>query len=270
MPPHPELPRYTADLNDGPLHYTQAGHGDILLLIHGSLCDYRYWRWQIPALSQHYTVVAPSLRGYWPDAYTADEPSFSIAQHGRDLEALIQYLGSGRPVHVLGHSRGAQVALDLSCRAPALTRSLILADPGFRFDNEPETATFHTQALTLLQQGRVDEALSTFVDRVNGPDTWRQMVSWFKAMVRDNGYTLLSQARESSLGVRLQQATRLECPVLLIGGAHSPARYGSRLDILEKTVPQARRVTIPHASHGMNLANPKAFNQAVSEFLMHA
>lgn len=260
------LPRYT--FSDQ--HYTQAGQGEVLLLIHGSLCDYRYWRWQIPALSQGCTVVAPSLRGFWPEALATEDASFSIAQHVRDLQALVRAISPDRPVHILGHSRGAQVALELACQAPELTRSLTLADPGFRIDDEAETASFHAQAVALLEQGEVDKALADFVDGVNGPGTWRQMVGWFKAMVKDNAYTLLSQVREINLGIRLERAAGLQCPVLLIGGANSPARYGSRLDILEQAIAQALRVTIPLASHGMNLANPKAFNQTVADFLAQA
>ncbi|MGB6103798.1 MAG: alpha/beta hydrolase [Pusillimonas sp.] len=267
MPSNLALPRYTWFHQTPPLHYTQAGQGEILLLIHGSLCDYRYWRWQIPALSQSHTVVAPSLRGFWPEAFTTEDNSFSIARHTHDLQAFIRAISPDRPVHILGHSRGAQVALELACQAPELTRSLTLADPGFRIDAEAETASFHTEAVALLKRGEVDTALADFVDSVNGPGTWRQMVGWFKTMVKDNAYTLLSQVREINLAVNLDRAASLQCPVLLIGGANSPARYRSRLDILEQAFAQASRITIPLASHGMNLANPKAFNQAVSHFL---
>ncbi|NYT58316.1 alpha/beta hydrolase [Alcaligenaceae bacterium] len=250
-----------------PLHYVQAGQGATLLLIHGSLCDYRYWRWQIPALSLSCRVIAPSLRGFWPEAFITENDSFSIAQHVSDLQALIRETSPGQPVHILGHSRGAQVALQLALSAPELARSLILADPGFRIDNEPEAAAFHTRVVAQLKRGEVDEALADFIDSVNGPDTWRQMVGWFKAMVNDNAYTLLSQVHETNLPVSLDSAASLRCPVLLVGGANSQARFGSRLDILEQAIAQAERVTIPLASHGMNLGNPKAFNQTVADFL---
>ncbi|SHI23937.1 alpha/beta fold hydrolase [Pollutimonas bauzanensis] len=267
MPPSHTPVQYTTRIHDYPLHYTEAGSGEILLLIHGSLCDYRYWRWQIPALSQHYRVVAPSLRGFWPAALRSADDSFSIAQHIRDMSAFARRLGEGRPVHVLGHSRGAQIALELACGAPQEVRSLILADPGFRIAGEAPGAPLHTTVAKLLERGEVEPALAEFVDAVNGAGTWRQMVSWFKTMVTDNAYTLLSQIREINLDVDLDRARRLQCPVLLVGGAHSPARYGSRLDRLEQAVGQARRITIPAASHGMNLANPKAFNQGVLNFL---
>jgi len=265
--PLADLPQYSTSSLDQPVYYTRQGRGAPLLLIHGSLCDYRYWRWQIPAFSDLHQVVAPSLRGCWPAALRGPDASYSVAQHARDLAGLIRELHGDRPVHVLGHSRGAQVAVELARLAPELVGSLILADPGFRLAGEPPAPSVHSQAVALLQQGQAEAALSLFVDTVNGAGTWAKMVGWFKAMVRDNAYTLLSQIREIELAVDPAHIAGLEHPVLLIGGAHSPRRYASRMDALQALWPAAPRVTIPMASHGMNLANPKAFNTAVAEFL---
>ncbi len=267
MPSTHTLVPFQTRIEDSSVHYTQVGSGELLLLIHGSLCDYRYWRWQFPALSQHFHVVAPSLRGFWPQAFKREESSFNVAQHTRDMIAFAHQVGHGKRLHVLGHSRGAQIALELACAAPELVRSLTLADPGFRIGNEPPDSPFHMDVAMLLEQGKVEEALSQFIDKVNGAGTWRQMVGWFKTMVTDNAYTLISQVRESNLAVDLERVRQLHCPVLLVGGANSPARYISRIDILQQTFTDVSRVSIPLASHGMNLANPKAFNLAILSFL---
>src|SRR5690606_424082 len=54
---------------DAPLHYLGAGQGEALLLIPGPLYESRCWRWQMPRLAQGCRVLAPSLRGYWPEAF---------------------------------------------------------------------------------------------------------------------------------------------------------------------------------------------------------
>lgn len=267
MPSTPTFPHYTAAADQTLIHYTRAGSGPLLLLIHGSLCDYRYWRWQLPALGQGYTVVAPSLPGYWPDALDREDPSFSIARHTDAMLAFIRHIGDGRPVHVLGHSRGAHVAMNIALQAPELTRSLTLADPGFRFEGDAESATIHTEAVALLARGEAEQALSLFVDTVNAPGTWRQMVGWFKEMIRDNAWTLLSQVREPNTAVDPSRLADVATRTLLIGGSDSPARFRSRIAALEQVLPNAVRMAIPLASHGMNLANPKAFNLAVLNFL---
>src|SRR5690606_18297345 len=177
-------------LQDGALHFAQSGHGSLLVLLHGSLCDYRYWRWQLPELSRAHTVVAPSLRGYWPQAHQHEDARFSIERHAADIIEPIARLSRGNPVHLLGQSRGARVALEVALRAPDSLASLMLADPGFRFEGDPQTTTLGPDIATLLQSDDPDAALAAFVDAVNGPDTWRRMVRWFKTMVSDNRGTL--------------------------------------------------------------------------------
>lgn|SRR5690606_19223155 len=252
---------------DFPFAYTQAGQGEILVLVHGSLCDYRYWRPQLSGLSTRLHVVAPSLRGYWPEAFTQEDRRFTIAQHAHDLSMLIKHLGKGRPVHVLGHSRGAHVALVTALNYPHCVQSLILADPGFQLEHESHTYDYLERAALELQQGDREGALQRFIDTVNGEATWSKMVSWFKEMVRDNAGTLLSQAQEPAKAFPLDAAANITCPVLLLGGRNSPARYGKIMDALQSRLPCAKRDTIALAAHGMNLANPRAFNARVVQFI---
>lgn len=262
----PALPQRTLDLGH-PVSLTESGTGEIVLLIHGSLCDYRYWRWQLPALGESFHVVAASLAGCWPHGGAHPDPGYTIQAHAQDMIALARALSPKQNVHVVGHSRGAQVALEVALRAPDLCKTLTLADPGFRFDHEAATPPFYAPAIQLLLQGQAGTAVEQFIDTVNGPGTWRKMVGWFKDMVRDNAMTLLSQILEANLPVSLTEAGRLTCPVLLLGGADSPARYGSRLDQLQDVLPQAQRAVIRLAAHGMNLANPRAFNRVCLDFL---
>jgi len=276
MPIANPLPQYALETPElgYPLAYTASGAAGgppfsrtPLILVHGSLCDYRYWRWQMPALGQERPVLAPSLRGFWPSAFSAADASFSIARHVRDLIEFIRRAAGGRPVHLLGHSRGAHVVLELGCTAPELMKSMILADPGFRIAGDPDVPAFQLEVVEKLERGDLEAAMAQFVDTVNGAGTWRRMVGWFKAMVRDNAYTLLSQVRESGLRFDLTRVRQIDCPVLLLGGADSPSTYRRRIDSLEPLFTRVERATIPLASHGMNLANPRAFNDRVLEFL---
>lgn len=268
------MPEYdcsaTLDIGGTPLHYLDAGKGPIVLLVHGSLCDQRYWKPQIADLSTRYRVLVPSLRGYWPEALKSPSENFSLETHAGDLETLLATVGDDQPAHVVGHSRGAQVAVHLARRAPARVASLTLADPGFRFTDEAPGAPFHAAAVRLLHEGHVDEAMEQFVNAVNGQDIWQKMVPWFKRMVRENAMTLLSQVREIDRAEDPDSFSLMSCPLLLVGGQNSPARYRSRIQRLADTVWNARQETIPLASHGMNLANPKVFNRTLLDFLAQA
>lgn len=261
-----EFKQYSHRLADNNIYYTQAGTGEGILLIHGSLCDYRYWRWQIDNLSINNQIIAPSLRGCWPDNAIHPLDSYNVEQHAQDLIDLIKAIKPHEKIHILGHSRGAQIAIQIALIAPEICASLILADPGFRFSDEPETKPFYAEALLLLRRGLVDEALELFVDQVNGASTWKKMVPWFKEMATDNAMTLLSQIEEANFAFTPEQVQSIKSPVLLINGKNSPKKYIGRTKRINELLPAAESSQIALASHGMNLANPRSFNRVILGF----
>ena len=52
--------------NPAPIAYAEQGQGDLLIFVHGSLCDLRYWRWQLTKLAPFFHTISFSLPGYWP------------------------------------------------------------------------------------------------------------------------------------------------------------------------------------------------------------
>lgn len=261
------------------VHYIEAGKGDPLILIHGSLCDYRYWRWQITELAQHFRVVAPSLPGCWPeplDALEVQAPTqtphssrYGMARHVDAVVGLCRHLVGEGPAHMLGHSRGAQVALEAALAMPERRGGLILADPGFPFSGEAATTPVHMEIAGRLGTAPLDTVIGEFVDSVNGAGTWRRTVSWFKEMVRANAWTLVPQVHDIHRTINAADLDeQLNRAVLLVGGELSPPRYGSRIDVLQTSLSNAQRITVPRAAHGMNLANAPYFNDAVLRFLL--
>ncbi len=261
----------TARVNDYDLGYIEAGSGAPLLLVHGSLCDYRFWGPQMEPLSVRRRVIAVSLRHYWPEAWDGNDADFTVEQHADDLAALVRELGLGR-IDLVGHSRGGSVAYAFAQRTPQLLHSLVLAEPGLRLceaggPEDLDRGGFRERALELLREHRTDEALELFIDTVSGAGTWARTVPPIKRMMRDNANTLIGQAAESYAKLTPDTALRLRQPLLLVGGANSPSPYPAVLDGLEKLLPGAQRATIPAASHAMNLWNAAAFNRALESFL---
>ncbi|HLT98447.1 MAG TPA: alpha/beta hydrolase [Burkholderiaceae bacterium] len=279
-----QLAEHSAALADSQIHWVEAGQGDILILIHGSLCDYRYWRWQMPAFANHFRVIAPSLPGCWPSPVGAEAPNeadaeekkrlvladkrYGMEQHVQAIVALSERIAHGRTVHLLGHSRGAQVALEAALALNGQAGRLVLADPGFTFRGEPPAMPVHVPIAEKLGHAPLDEVIQEFVDTVNGPDTWRRTVPWFKEMVRANAWTLLPQLKDLQRSIDPASLDALSRPLLLVGGEQSPARYGNRIARLMELIPGAQHLVVPRAAHGMNLANARHFNEQVLSFLL--
>lgn len=267
MPSDFAYPIEYATLPDARLAYAAHGAGDPIVLVHGSLCDLRYWKAQMPALARDFRVFSISLPGYWPATAGTALSAFSGTAHADAVGRFID-LCCGGSAHVVGHSRGGRVAFELARRHPDKVRALVLADPGLVVgDSDAARGDFREQALQAIQAGRIEEGLARFIDTVSGEETWRRMVPWFKEMAVANAHTLAAQVREAPYVLSEAEARAVAQPTLLIGGALSPQPYPAILDALQAWLPNAQSLRIAGSSHGMNLGNPRAFNEAVRKFL---
>ena len=79
------------DVNGARLEYTDAGRGEPLVFVHGSLEDLRIWRRQVELFSAHYRVIAYSRRYHHPNAAPGDgDPVYTASLHAADLADLIE------------------------------------------------------------------------------------------------------------------------------------------------------------------------------------
>jgi pimeloyl-ACP methyl ester carboxylesterase len=258
-----------------PMPYCERGAGELLLFVHGSLCDYRYWQPQLAGLSKQYRCVAVSLTHYWPAADAARGLPFSWSRHADELAAFVERFGAG-PAHVIGHSRGGAVSFQFARRYPERVRSLTLADPGGPAQTgaaaaapplSEATNALRTRAVQLVESGDVEAGLELFVDSVSRPGSWKRSTQAFQTMAIANAHTLGPQIRDPLPAYTPDDAAAIRCPVLLIDGELSPQVFHRTVAALSQWLPDARRSTVAGASHGMNLAKPSAFNQMVDEFV---
>ncbi|AHG65065.1 alpha/beta hydrolase fold domain-containing protein [Advenella mimigardefordensis DPN7] len=268
-----DYPQHTLALATAPMTYQDVGESPTcLLLVHGSLCDSRFWRWQLPDLSAAVRVVAPSLPAYIPapSAPSGADAQFSISQHTTDMFALMDHLGINH-FAVLGHSRGGRIAAEMACRRPDRVTHLLLADPGLGSvlpEDSMPALPYRDLALAAYEQGNTDAALEIFIDGVSGAGTWKRMVSWFKAMTRDQAGTLPLIIREPLYELNPSRINEYGIPVTLIGGSDSPPPFPAIIEALQHQFDHFKSHTLTPASHGLNLALPHAFNQIVIQELI--
>jgi pimeloyl-ACP methyl ester carboxylesterase len=254
--------------------YVDAGSADHapLLLIHGSLCDYRYWKPQLLGLSASHHVIAPSLAHHHPRLPSAQGQVFSWRAHVEQLSEFIDKLGSAA-IHVVGHSRGACVAYQLALLRGSRLASLTLIDPGGPNEVDGDAAMpdevreTRAHALQLIADGQVDDGLRLFVDSTSRPGFWDRSAPVFQGMARDNAATLAPQMADPLPAYNAVDAARIACPTLLFQGERSPAMYRRNADLLAQWIPGAASITMSGASHGMSWSHPQAFNRQLQAFL---
>jgi esterase len=265
-------------VNGCAMAYVEHGDGAPLLLIHGSLCDLRYWAPQMEPLGQSRRTIAASLRHYWPARWDGASDDFTIHQHVEDVAAFIGALGVGS-VNLLGHSRGGHVAFRVAQHHPEWVRTLLLAEPGGALDETlqpsaatavphgPSVAEATARGAERIRQGEVEGGVAAFVDTINGPGAWAAMVEPLRGMHLDNAHTLLGQVNERRPPFSLADMEAIRAPTLLIGSEGCSPPSARTLDAMQRWIGDVTRVTIPGTTHMMSQQEPAAFNKAVSDFL---
>jgi esterase len=263
----------TLTANGYPMAYFERGSGPTVVLVHGSLNDYRYWMPQISSLSSRYRIIAVSLRHYYPERWNGKGDDFSLRTHAEDIVAFIERLGAG-PVYLVAHSRGGSAALGATKLRPNLVKKLVLMEPAVPAllpkpeglaKPDPRQARARTTA-AYFAKGDMEGGLEFFVDDVNGPGAWKRRSEEARQIARDNAWTALPMATDSDI-VACEDLRKMTMPVLLVESEKGPGWLKTILNEAAKCLPAANRVTIPNAAHQMNRDNPAAFDQALVEFL---
>lgn len=274
----PDLPPNvkTLRVNGYDMAYMERGSGPPLVLVHGSLSDYRTWAPLLADLSAENRVFALSLRHAYPERWDGKGNDLSLSEHAKDVSSFIEALGVG-PVHLLGHSRGAGVALLAASMHPERIRSLILADVYPFKTLLPNTAAVKTEmekrmAVSLMvlahyEQRDTEGGLITYVNHIAGPNAWDNTGEAQRERLRSNTWTQLSLLTDAETPVKCAELSKISAPVLIVTGDRSPPIFAYSNDAVKACLQQAVKATIPDAGHMMFQANPTAFTTEVQFFV---
>jgi pimeloyl-ACP methyl ester carboxylesterase len=105
-----------------------GGDGTPIVLLHGLSSSARIWDLTTPHLVPRFHVIAVDQRSHGQSDRPDDGYGFDDTT--ADIAAVIAKLGIERPV-VVGHSWGANVALQLAADYPDAARGIVLVDGGF-------------------------------------------------------------------------------------------------------------------------------------------
>ena len=114
--------------------YTVEGAGPPLFLIHGIGAARDAWRFMVPSLRAHFTVISYDLRGHGTSPLPDGE--FGLDELVADLERLRHRTGFEK-AHFAGHSLGGQIGPAYARAYPDRVLSLgILSTAAFRTEDD--------------------------------------------------------------------------------------------------------------------------------------
>jgi len=130
-------------LQDVSIHFRYAGSGPPLLLVHGTPQFSLTWQFIGPILAEHYTVIAPDMRGTGDSSIPPDE-DYSCEASSGDLKGLLDFLNL-TSAYVFAHDSGAGIATALAIQHPTMVKRLALGEyifPGFGYEQASSPAPF--------------------------------------------------------------------------------------------------------------------------------
>lgn len=241
----------TVHVNDVDLAYVAQGRGDPVILVHGSLGDYRSWRAQLAPFAAQYRAVAYSRRYHWPNKQPGDGAAYAVARHAADLGTFIESLGPA-PVHVVGSSYGALTALTLAVARPDLVRSLVLGEPPLlpwlaqlsdgRALVEAFMASSFGPAAQAFARDEAEAGVRLFLDGVLGAGAFDRLPEEARKAMLDNATEMrvetMTPPEQYFPALSTEEVGQLQRPTLLVQGAVSPPMFGLISDELARCLPR--------------------------------
>jgi pimeloyl-ACP methyl ester carboxylesterase len=243
---------------------TRRAAAPTLVALHSSGAGAQQWARYPALLPPHWQWRMPDLLGYdSPLAWPLGCPTSLDAEAGR----LGPLLDAAPGVHLVGHSYGATVALQLALRWPQRVRSLTLYEP-VRFallrDDAPALwheivqAGRHIGALALA--GRLDASAEAFVDYWSGAGTWQALPPKRQVAVRLRMPKVQAEF-EALFGdaLRLADLRRLTMPLRIVSGTRSPAPAQRVAELIADACASADWVRLDGAGHMEPVLQPERF-----------
>jgi pimeloyl-ACP methyl ester carboxylesterase len=246
--------------------FQRQGTGEAVLLVHGTMASNEAWALIAPLLSERFTVVAMDRRGHGDS-----EPGPSHATHleAQDVSAVIEAVGV--PVHLVGHSGGARVALAVPQHSDRLL-SMVLYEPPIAVQHCPSDLPDRADAL--IRAGDRDAAVEAFLREAacapdaeiailrSLPPVWESVIAGAENGSRDIR-TFIAEP------IDVEGLRSVAVPTLILVGSDQDApTYLDGLDEIENALPHARRQKIPGQRHFANAFAPAAFTEALTSFIL--
>jgi len=258
------------------LHYSDSGPATapVILLLHGFAASDFTWRQQVPALlNAGFRVVALDHLGFGGSARVAG-PAYSTQSHADLALGTLDALNIER-AHIIGHSYGARVAMQVSIFAPTRVQSIIAIAPEVFVNERPPIAKVvgaPAIGYTLAFYSTMPEWTNFGLRLATGPDkSWitPEVIDGYAAPLRVKGNLTAQiwQAKSPKDG-RLpvpQHVQTIQQPTLLLWGTHDAIFPVSDAQRLQQMLP-ACELQIFDTGHVVHEEQPDAFNSAALQF----
>ena len=249
------------------LHSRESGQGPEVLLLHGLFGQSANLRSVARALEPEFRVHGLDLPDHGQSLWLSDAslPAYATCVSDWMADQGIDH------AHVIGHSLGGKVAMELALTTPAKVGRLVVAD--IAPVAYPRGHQAIIAALKAVQssgcRSRAD-AEAILQDAIEDPGVigYLRMSLRAEAGVYQWRFNLEGLAAAyDRLGAAPSDAEPFAGPSLFLRGAQSTYVLAEHEDTITCRFPASELVTIDPAGHWLHVDQPQAFNRRVRDFL---
>lgn len=255
-------------MTDGVYEWGGVGAPGVYLL-HCTLAHGGAWKRVARRLADRYHLIAPDMVGHGQGP--AGDPS---ADYHDQATAHARIHFPNAPVHLVGHSFGATVALRLAIEAPGRVASLTLFEPVLfaAAADGPErkgNAEILGQMAPMIAAGDTRGAAKVFLSVWGAGEDFDGLPDAEAARMADQMWMIPAQqgALHHDTARLLPRLDQVACPVLLMQGEASPPVIGKILDGLSAGLADVERATIPEAAHMAPITHAGQVAERLGTFL---
>jgi pimeloyl-ACP methyl ester carboxylesterase len=237
-----------------------APDGAPVVMVHGNWGSASWWEPTLARVPAGLRGIAYDLRGRGQTK--GPDSSYTIASLAEDLAAFARALDLP-PMHLVGHSLGSAVAMQLALDRPELVRSLAVVAPAW-VDGMPPLFHNATYQRTLTDRDVLGRALRPLAPAVVIDGFWERLI--------DEGHRQRIEAAIANLdavtvwapGDRL---AAIAAPSIVISGALD-ALTGPATAVRAATALGAEHVVLAGVGHCIPIEAPDAFTEVLWRFVL--
>jgi pimeloyl-ACP methyl ester carboxylesterase len=226
-----------ADVNGLHMYYEVYGTGSPLVLLPGGMMTIDLsFAALIPDLATRHQVIGVEMQGHGRTADISREISPAVL--ASDILGLLDQLGIDR-AHVMGHSLGAAVALELGVSAPDRVRSLVPISASVRSDGQHEELADPSKHATSTR-------MPTQQDFAEWQEAYRKLSphpDYFQDFL-----TKLSRNNADLPGWPDEQLAGITAPVLIVMGDHDFFTT-EHAALMQHLIPGSQLAVLPGTTH---------------------
>jgi pimeloyl-ACP methyl ester carboxylesterase len=250
------------DLDGVPVEYELVGAGEAVVLLHAR--PFFSWFEPMAALLRDRAV----LRYRRP---APDDPLFGIQGDAELCTRLLAHVGMERP-HVVGHSYGGLVALELARQRAVDAWSLALLEPATNGLLPPAEAA--TRMAPLLDAARVHgpaAAMEEFLRMVCGDDArdaldQRVPGAFDDALAHADGFFAVELPAVIRWSFGPADAAVIDVPIVNMRGSESAPRFVEGAALIQAWFPAAQPSLVPGVNHLLMAQDPVATAERLERF----